>query len=239
MGLHESDIPDKTVEVLARGFFKESLEYGFKKVDYLRFVNALLDMAMSNNKKLEDNGHFVDDFKIDENSPTPNFPLRGERVAIREFKSRDKKLLQKWVQDEAGRQFLLSRTTAQTIKIDNFVSDKACLIGIITIDDNIPIGAVAFCDINKGQRRAELRKLIGETTERGKGYAKEATKLWLQFGAQKLKLKKIYLGTLNTNINNIRLNEELGFQVEGILRNEVYFDEQYHDLLRMGMFIED
>ena len=41
------------------------------------------------------------------------------------------------------------------------------------------------------------------------------------------------------NIGNIKLNEELGFQVEGILRNEVYFDDQYHDILRMGMLIEE
>jgi RimJ/RimL family protein N-acetyltransferase len=239
MGLHESVIPDKTVEVLARGFFKQSLEYGFKKVDYLRFVNALLDMAMSNSKSLETNGHFVDDFKIDKSRSNDDFPLYAERVTIRAFEDKDKDLLQEWLKDESGRQFLLSRTTAQTIKIDDFANDKSCLIGIITIGKNKPIGAVAFCDINPKQHRAELRKMIGDTSARGKGYAKEATRLWLQFGVQKFKLKKIYLGTLDTNIGNIKLNEELGFQVEGILRNEVYFDDQYHDILRMGMLIEE
>ncbi len=238
MGLHESVITDKTVEVLARGFFKESLNYGFKKVDYLRFVNALLDMAMRNSKSLETNGHYVDDFELDEKRKDSDLPLRGERVTIRAFKAKDKKVLQEWLRDEAGRQFLLSRTTAQTVKIEDFVRDKACIIGMITIDDDNPIGAVAYCDINEQQHRAELRKMIGEPAERAKGYAKEATRLWIQYGVQKLGLKKIYLSTLNTNIRNIKLNEELGFQVEGILRNEVYFDNQFHDVLRMGMLID-
>jgi len=239
MGLHESIIPDKTVEVLARGFFKDLLKYGFKKIDYLRFVNILLDMAMRNSESLKTNGHFVNDFEIDEGRVFDKLPLQGERVAIRAFKGKDKKLLQQWLKDESGRQFLLSRATAQTIRIDNFVNDRACLIGIITIDADKPVGAVAYCDINNQQRRAELRKMIGEPSERGKGYAKEATRLWIQYGIQKLLLKKIVLGTLNTNVSNIKLNEDLGFQVEGILRNEVFFDDQYHDILRMGLVIEE
>ena len=70
------------------------------------------------------------------------------------------------------------------------------------------------------------------------GYAKEASQMWIQYGSQTLGLKKIYLSTLNNNIRNIKLNEELGFKVEGILKNEVYFDGEFHDVLRMGMFIE-
>jgi len=70
---------------------------------------------------------------------------------------------------------------------------------------------------------------------RSKGFAKEATKLWIHYGITKLGLKKIYLNTLYTNIRNISLNEELGFKIEGILRNEVFFDERYHDVSRMGL----
>ncbi|MBN1481468.1 N-acetyltransferase [candidate division KSB1 bacterium] len=238
MGLNESTIPDNTLEALARGFFKESVNYGFKKIDYLRFVNVLLDMAMSNSKTLEENGHFIDPVQIDDKIEADGLPLVSDRLVIRGYKSKDKKVLQNWLQDEAGRHFLLSRTTAQTVHIDKFVSDKSCIIGIITLPDDRPIGAVAYCDYNKRQFRAELRKLIGDPSKREMGYAKEATHMWIQYGIKTLGLKKIYLSTLNSNIRNIKLNEELGFQVEGILRNEVYFDNNFHDVLRMGMFID-
>ena len=238
MALNESSIPDTTLEALARTFFKDSVNYGFKKVDYLRFVNVLLDVAMSNSQTLEENGHSIEAVHVDDDADVDGFPLVSERLFIRSYKSKDKKLLQNWLKEKEGRHFLLSRVTAKTEQIDKFVNNKSCLIGIITLKDDSPIGAVSFCDHNKQQHRAELRKLIGDPTKRQLGYAKEATQLWIQYGIQTLGLKKIYLSTLNTNIRNIKLNEELGFQVEGILRNEVYFDEKHHDVLRMGMFVE-
>lgn len=239
MGLNESTIPDQTLEAMARSFFKESVEYGFRKVDYLRFVNALLDMTMKNSKTLEQNGHHIDNLDVPQEHHLQSLPLIGERLDIRTFASKDKKLLQTWLEDEAGRQFLLSRTTAQAVKVDDFVKDKSCILGIITLKSGEPIGAVAYCDQNKQQHRAEIRKMIGEPSKRGMGYAKEASQLWIKYGVQTLGLKKIYLSTLNTNIRNIKLNEELGFQVEGILRNEVFFDDRHHDVLRMGMFVGD
>ena len=50
--------------------------------------------------------------------------------------------------------------------------------------------------------------------------------------------KKVYLRTVETNIRNIKLNEELGFKVEGILRNEVILNNAYYDVLRMGLVFE-
>ena len=58
------------------------------------------------------------------------------------------------------------------------------------------------------------------------------------YGAVTLDLRKIYLNTFNTNIRNIKLNEELGFRVEGILRNEMFFEGEFKDILRMGFFRE-
>jgi len=108
----------------------------------------------------------------------------------------------------------------------------------VTLMDDTPIGAVAFLNYDVMQFKAELRKLIGEPNMRGKGLGKEATRLWIRYGTETLDLKKIYLNTLDTNIRNIRLNEEIGFRVEGILRNEVFVDGKYKDLLRMGLWRE-
>ncbi len=238
MGLNESSIPDKTLEALARSFFRDSVNYGFKKIDYLRFVNVLLDMAMSNSKALEKNGHTVNIAKNETLKESAGLPLVSERLVIRSYKSRDKKILHEWLSDDDGRHFLLSRTTAKTIQLDKFLNDKSCLVGMITLPDDTPIGAMAYCDVNKEQSRAELRKIIGDKSKREMGYAKEATQMWIQYGIKTLGLRKIYLSTLNNNIRNIKLNEELGFQVEGILRNEVYFDNNFHDVLRMGMFVD-
>jgi RimJ/RimL family protein N-acetyltransferase len=41
---------------------------------------------------------------------------------------------------------------------------------------------------------------------------------------------------MDTNFRNIRLNESLGFVVEGILRNEYVLDGRERDVLRMGLY---
>lgn len=51
-------------------------------------------------------------------------------------------------------------------------------------------------------------------------------------------MRKIYINTLDTNIRNIRLNEALGFRLEGILRDEVLLDGTCHDVLRMAVWCD-
>jgi RimJ/RimL family protein N-acetyltransferase len=111
-------------------------------------------------------------------------------------------------------------------------------LGIIAMPDGKPVGAMAYLDHSSTQQRAELRKLIGDPAYRGRGLAEEATRLWVNYGFQGLGLKKIFVSTLQTQVANIKLNEKIGFQVEGLLRNEVLIDGRRHDVLRMGMTFE-
>jgi len=239
MSESEQSIPDATIETLARSFFKESSGYGFKQVDYLRFVNNLLDIAMHKKNGIKKQEIIQEALYDEEGTEVIRLPLCGQRLFIRKpAPLDDKALFEKWIAEKNGRYFLLSRITAQSLTVDQILYDEKNITGIITLQNGISIGAVAFLNFDANQHKAELRKIIGEPEYREKGYAKEATILWLKYGFKALGLKKIYLNTLNTNIRNIKLNEELGFKVEGILRNEVLIDEQYHDVLRMGLRIE-
>ena len=84
------NIPETTLETLARNFFKETSAYGFKQVDYVRFVNYILDRAMGHKDKgsvkddeADDTGKKkTDKFKA---SQPLSLPLVGERVKIRAF----------------------------------------------------------------------------------------------------------------------------------------------------------
>ena len=240
----ERQIPERTIATFARSFFREASSYGFEQIDYVRFVNLLLDISIETRNtqkpqilsKIEpvnnSNHHIL-------NKPATQLPLRGQRLSIRAFdKDQDLKLFRKWLCDTRGRYFLLSRTTAKAADFDKLIASKSNIVGVITLHDGTPIGSLAFLNFDPIQKKAELRKLIGEVTMRGKGFAKEATRLWIQYGITSLRLNKIYLSTFDTDIRNIRLNEELGFRVEGILRNEVLFDGVYHDVLRMSLLNE-
>ena len=228
-------IPQLTVDTLARSIYRETASYGFEMVDIVRLINQLMDLCTRSGVSADAAPHF---------SPTSShlcsaateLPIKGERVIIRNFNgASDHRLLEKWLPDKYGRYFVLSCATSQNISIDALVSDRRNRLGIVTTLEGEPIGAMAFLDYSETQRRAELRKLIGEIEYRGQGYAEEATGLWAAFGFQALGLDKIYVSTLQTQIGNIKLNEKIGFVVEGLLKNEVLIDNVRHDVLRMGL----
>ena len=233
------EIPAQTIHALARSIFKDASSYGFRPVDIIRLVNDLMDLCTSGTEsQTSDPALPIEDHSAQDNSPL-ELPLIGEQVKIRAFcTDSDEKLLEKWLPDKYGRYFVLSCATAQTISVDTLTKSPGNHLGIITLLDDYPIGAMAYLDHNKSQKRAELRKLIGDVNSRGRGLAEEATRLWVRYGMQTLGLEKIYVSTLQTHISNIKLNEDIGFRVEGLLRNEVLIDGQRRDVLRMGILQE-
>jgi RimJ/RimL family protein N-acetyltransferase len=236
-------IPDLTLETLSRTFYKEATKYGFTNVDYVRYVNLLLDMAMQDRVSEEGGeekparaagGHLHAS-----SEEYGELPLHGNGISVRAFNAdSDLPLFDTWLSELSGRYFLLSRTTTERQDIREVVESDKNLLGIITLPDSTPIGSVAFLDHDLVHRKAELRKMIGDPEHRRKGFATKASALWIQYGVHALGLKKIYVNTLNTNVGNIRLNEELGFKIEGVLRNEVFIDGEHRDVLRMSLWID-
>ena len=49
MNISQRAIPQATLQIIAKSFFEETVVYGFSKVDYVRFVNLLLDRSFSHN----------------------------------------------------------------------------------------------------------------------------------------------------------------------------------------------
>ena len=235
---NSTEINKLTLEVISKGIYKETAQFGFSTQDYIKLVNQLLDLTMK--EKLNNNHSPSAVIQTAQIEKEINLPLIGKNINVRSFsEKKDKEIVAKWVSDEKGRLFLLSRLTAKEHNLDELLNNKNNTFGIITLKDDTPIGLLAFLDYDKVNNKAELRKLLGEREFRGKGYAKEATKMWIEYGITKLKLRKIYLHTIDTNIANIRLNKDLGFKIEGILRKECLIDGEYHDVLRMALIVEE
>lgn len=230
-------LPDLTVETLVRGFFKEAQKYGFRQGDYLRFVNRLLAMSMrTDGIEPEPDGPGAAEPHVD---ASQGLPVTDGRLWIRAFdRDEDVPIFERWMEDEAGQYFLLSRTVSRTLALQEIVDAPASVVGVITLADGTPVGSMAYLHMDVDQHKAELRKLIGEPSMRGKGLGKAATRLWIAYGLQALRLHKIYLNTLETNLRNVRLNESLGFRLEGILHDEIRLDGRSHDVLRMALWSE-
>tara|TARA_R110002096_G_scaffold8803_2_gene35853 strand:- start:8738 stop:9481 length:744 start_codon:yes stop_codon:yes gene_type:complete len=232
-------IPQATIEALSRTIYKEASDYGFGQVEIIKLINHLMDHCANgvaselcisdrNDTNADCNPHDFD-----------SLPLTASSLRIRQYDATtDRALLESWLPDKYGRYFVLSCSTAQEVTVKALSESPANHLGIIEYEDGTAVGAMAYLDHSRSQKRAELRKLVGNPEFRGRGIAEEATRLWVNYGIHGLGLRKIYVSTLQTQIANIRLNESIGFQVEGLLRNEVLIDNERHDVLRMGLSIE-
>lgn len=229
-------VPEATLEILARSLQKEGARYGFSKLDFIRFVNVLLDIAVKD-PTVPDRQPVVVENGATAIGPDPGAsPCPQKRVKLRRFVPEvDGHLMTRWMDDPHGRYFRLCCATARYNSCEELLEHNSEHMAIICLLDETPIGAIAYLEYDPVQGRAELRKVIGERGARGHGYAREATQLWIEYGFNVLGLRKIYLHTLDTALRNIRLNESVGFVVEGILRNEIVLDGQVRDVLRMGL----
>jgi len=216
-------LPDETLRTLAKSFAAQARSYGFQTEDYVRFAALLLDQAMSG-------GDHVDMPVVEQ-----ALPLTGTSLVIRAPADDDRALLGAWLTDPTGRYFLLSRSDGGAMSVDDLMDGEEHALGVIALRDGTPVGALAYLRGEGGHRKAELRKIIGVPEYRGKGLGTEAARLWVAYGVQALGLDKIFLYTLASNLANIHVNEQLGFHVEGVLQDEVFFDGRAHDVLRMAL----
>jgi RimJ/RimL family protein N-acetyltransferase len=224
-----------TIETITKGIIEETAKWKFKTADYISLVNALMDLSLTKSPTSPSKNILVEKSDLTELT----LPLIGEQVQISLFdKNSDYDIVRKWLVDDIGRWFLLSRPDSRAMTLDQLLEDERNLLGLIRLHNSHPIGLMGYLEYDKHQRKAEMRKLIGEEDYREKGFAKEATILWMRYGLSNLGIKKIYLNTIENNIRNVTLNKELGFQIEGILRKECFIDNKYFDLLRMAFIVE-
>lgn len=103
--------------------------------------------------------------------------------------------------------------------------------------DNKHIGNIKIDPINKKHRYGEYGIMMGDRSEWGKGFAKEATVLVLDFCfSQRLNLRKINLGVHYKNKAALELYKKIGFLEEGRFKNHVETMEGYDDIIRMAVF---
>ncbi|MCB9209748.1 MAG: GNAT family N-acetyltransferase [Ignavibacteriales bacterium] len=223
------------LNTLAKTIYDESIQMGFKSNDYVKLMNQILEMTISDKNKDEEGD--ADIFSVFEE--ISDLPIQTKHLTIRLYNPKtDKKIISNWFNEENNKLFLVSTTRKQNLNIDNFITDEKNIFATITLKDNSPIGLLAILNIDKENSKGEMRKMIGEVNQRGKGYATEATKYWLKYCTDFIGLKKIYINTIETNIKNITLNRKLGFKVEGLLKREIIFDNIEQDVLLMAYFKE-
>ena len=185
--------------------------------------------------------------KEDKEGEEDVFPfIEGERIDLVAENSKWANLICKWRNDPKVRQYarhIWPKTLEEVKKGFESTPDKQMSEHIdFTIyhkQSKRPIGSIGFSRINWVNRKAHIFAKIGEPEYWGKGIAGEASKLLINYGFTELNLHKIYSGVFAPNKRSLRAAEKLGFEKEGVLKEEIYVDGQYHDVHKFALFKRD
>lgn len=105
---------------------------------------------------------------------------------------------------------------------------------IIEKNTDRSVGSVYLRDVDRVNRKAEYGIFIGEDDARGKGYGSSAAKLILEYAFETEKLHRIYLRAFADNERALSSYKKVGFELEGILVDDVYVRGQYRTIAWMA-----
>lgn len=169
--------------------------------------------------------------------------LRTDSVFLYPITERDTEMVLRWRNSQFIKQHFIHRkeiTAAehqawldQKVKTGKVVQFIICLS-----ESNKPVGSVYIQNVDMLHKNAEYGIFIGEKEATGKGCGTDAAKLMIKYAFEVLGLHKLYLRVLSNNERAINSYKRAGFEVEGILRDEVFVDGRFADVTRMSIIAE-
>ncbi|MCI2807802.1 UDP-4-amino-4,6-dideoxy-N-acetyl-beta-L-altrosamine N-acetyltransferase [Eoetvoesiella caeni] len=114
--------------------------------------------------------------------------------------------------------------------------DHTCHLLIYSNRENIPLGFLSFQCINGGPI-AEWGFYVSPHGPQGTGVRLGTAAL--NYAFTQLKLHKVCGEALGFNERSIKFHQRLGFQQEGVLRDQHFDGTHYHPVLCFGLLVEE
>lgn len=168
--------------------------------------------------------------------------LPERAIRIRKFEKRDIPKKVEWINNPENNRFLhydIPLSVEKTEQwFDRHFGEDSRFDAVIEVN-GIPIGTIGLLNIDKKNNKAEYYIAMGETSYKGKGFAREASLLLLKYGFEELGLNRIYLFTEEENIVAQKLFERIGFVKEGILHKDILSHGKFVNRILYGFLKED
>ena len=115
--------------------------------------------------------------------------------------------------------------------------DTRQLYGIY--EDQLFIGSVGYTNLDRRNQSAEFGNLLVSQGYRGRGYAKEAATLLLNYMFSQMNVRRIHLEVFSHNGEAVSLYEKIGFVKEGVLRKSQFSFGEFRDVVVMSILKEE
>ncbi len=163
----------------------------------------------------------------------------GEQVYLRPITVEDTDKVLKWRNSEIVVKNFIYRKEVTREDHLNWLANKVekGLVHQFVVclkDGDIPLGSIYLQNFEEEHRKAEWGIFLGETREYGRGIGTEAAKLVLNYAFETLGMHKVISKVLANNIASVRMNEKAGYSHEALLKDELFLDGKYEDLILFG-----
>lgn len=172
--------------------------------------------------------------------PGPVF-LSGKMVDLRLLReSDDFERCWKWINDPECRRFLGTYLPIMEPDEKDYFKQRPDDVKLaIVTKEGVHIGNIGIHKISPKHGTAETGTLIGEKKYWGMGYGTDAKMALLRWAFDELHLRKVASRVLTTNRRSIAYSKKCGYKVEGVLREEMWKNGRYVDIVQLAVLRPD
>ena len=170
----------------------------------------------------------------------------GDLVRLRDYSKEDLEMAKNYVNNPEVKQYLepgipYLYTLANEEKWYEAISANSDTYNF-AIEDKKTGKYIGGCGVNEvdwKNSKAVVGIFIGDVAYHSKGYGTDAMQVIVRFIFEQMNINKIKLEVYSFNKRAIRCYEKVGFQVEGVLKEEIFRNGKYHDIIEMSIFKRD
>lgn len=159
-------------------------------------------------------------------------------IELRRFSKDHLSLTFEWISESKFKEdFMLDRdvSLADHLKwFDLLLTDPTQEVYSIYADQ-AHVGNIGIKHINLKHKTAESWVYIGSDLYKGRSIA--TTSYLLLFELLVARIRKIYCHVNTANVPSLSLHLKVGFKLEGILKDELFFKEKSLDIIRLAYFL--
>lgn len=170
--------------------------------------------------------------------------LVGDKIYLRPFEMSDAPKMAPWINDYEVTRNLRIHRPMSTKHEEDFVAhvhklEHDVTLAMVVKEGDKLIGSVGLHNVDVTNRHCMFGIVIGEKALWGKGYGTEGTRMMTMYAFETLNMNRVWLHVYEFNARGMKAYEKVGYKKEGLLRQHVYREGRYWDVVSMGILRTD
>lgn len=167
------------------------------------------------------------------------------RVYLRALEPDDYKTSIEWRRDNeiwgmvGSTKYFVSEAYEKKWVEDTIFNSRDIKLAVCEVGSNKYIGNVYATDIDQTNRSCTTGVLIGNHDYWSQGYASEAYRLLLDYLFNERNINRVQAYVLESNVASIKMHQKVGYKIEGTLRQSVYKNGKYLDLVILSVLKDE